>query len=189
MSITDLMKKYTLPKTTIWYYVRDIQLAKSHKQALLSRRSSGIKRMAKGWKLAEIEANNILSHLQPSSIWPILFTALYWSEGTKKGGFVFTNTDQNMVRVFVKILRTQFEISNKDFEVLVRVNSSMNLSICKTHWSKVTGVPESSIKIDQNDRQNKSKSLFGICRITVKKGGRYLKLTHCLIKGVTAKML
>ncbi len=188
-SITDLMKKYSLPKSTVWHHTRGIVLSFEQTSLLRSRQASGKRRSEEKWKQAEVEARKLLLNFKEKDIWPVLLAALYWSEGTKKSGFVFTNTDKEMVRVFLKILRTKLRVKNEDLDILVRTSGKMDAGICRTYWGKVAGVSSNVIRINYNAVQNRSKTEYGICRITLRKGGYHLKLMHCLIQGMTAKML
>lgn len=189
MSILDLMKKYSLPKTTVWHYVKEIKLSEAQQRLLRSRMGAGMKRAEKGWESARVEAEQLLRTCDTDHFWPVLLAALYWSEGTKKGGFVFTNTDEAMIKVFLKILREKLGAKDSDLDILIRTCSPMNPITCRKYWSRVTGISFTKIKVNHDDKQNKSKTLNGMCRITLRKGGQNLKLMHCLIRGLTAKML
>ncbi len=189
LSIPQLMNKYSLPKTTIWHHVKGVVLTKRARALARSNQGGSKLRSQQSWDQAETKAILLLKNFDESIIWPILFSALYWSEGTKKSGFVFTNTDEFMIRVFLKILRKHLRIKNGDLDILIRTCTPMNPLECRRHWSVVTDIPHTDIKINHNNEQNRSKTRYGICRITLKKGGFNLKLMHCLIQEITAKIL
>lgn len=189
MSILDLMQKYSLSKTTVWHHVHDIELSESQKNVLRSRMGGGAKRSQAQWDFARTKAKDMLSAFDEDAIWPILFAALYWSEGTKKNGFVFTNTDVLMIRVFLKILRERLGVRDADLDILIRTSTPMSSLDCRKYWSKATGIPLKLIKINHDDKQNKGKTKYGMCRITLRKGGTTLKIVHCLIQEITGKML
>ncbi|MCC7500417.1 hypothetical protein IT396_01250 [Candidatus Nomurabacteria bacterium] len=189
VSILDLMQKYSLSKTTVWHHVRNIKLSQIQKDTLRSRMGAGAKRSQVQWDLARLKARDVLSDFDENKTWPVLLAALYWSEGTKKGGFVFTNTDELMIRVFLKILRERLNIKDSDLDILVRTSTPMNPLDCRRYWSKATGVPLRLVRVNHDDKQNKSKTKYGMCRITLRKGGATLKIMHCLIQEITGKML
>lgn len=189
MSVVDLMHKYSLPKSTVWHHIKDIILSSKQTKLLRSRQGAGKRRSDENWKQAEIEAQELLVNFKEEDVWAVLIAALYWSEGTKKSGFVFTNTDKNMIRVFLKILRTRLGVKNKDLDILIRTSGKMDPRDCRTYWSEVTTMPLEQIRVNYNDVQNKSKTEHGICRVTLRKGGHHLKLMHCLIQAMTDKML
>jgi hypothetical protein len=188
-AIPVLMAKYSLPKTTIWHYVKGIELNSELKTKIRSQQGGSALRSKHSWSAAESKAQKLLFNFDEEVVWPVLLAALYWSEGTKQGGFTFTNTDERMIRVFLKILRTKLGVKNNDLTILIRTCSPMNQDSCRKHWSKVTGVTMNKIRINHDDKQNKSKTEYGMCRVTVKKGGQYLKLVHCLTRGLAATML
>ena len=189
LGIDELAKKYSLPRTTVWHYVHDIILSENLRRKLRSRQGGTHKRTKEHWLKAENEAKQLLSVVDVKSSWPVLLTALYWSEGTKKGGFVFTNTDPEMIKIFLDLLRNKLNVKDPDFDIMIRTCIPMNPADCKKYWSEITQIHEKSLKINHNDAQNKSKTKFGMCRITVRKGGYILKLMHCLIRALVAKML
>ena len=189
VSIVDLVREYSLPKSTVWYHTKSIILSVEQSNLLRSRQGAGKRRSDEKWKQAETEAKKFLINFKEEDAWAILIAALYWSEGTKKSGFVFTNTDKLMIQVFLKILRTKLNIKDNDLDILIRTSGKMKPKACRAYWSEVTTMPLEQIRINYNDIQNKSKTEYGICRITLRKGGYHLKLMHCLIQGMTDKML
>ena len=189
MSIPALVSKYSIPKTTVWHQVKDVHLSEDIKKKIRSKQGGSALRNKKSWLNAEKEAEILLSDFSEKSVWPVLLTALYWSEGTKKGGFIFTNTDRQMIRVYLKILRLRLKIKDEDIIVLIRTCAPMSPIACRKYWSAATGIAVGRIRINHDDRQNKSKTTYGMCRVTVKKGGYFLKLVHCLTKGLADTML
>jgi hypothetical protein len=189
MSISDLMQKYSLSKTTVWHHIHTVELSDVQKSLLRSRMGAGAKRSEKKWSVAQAQAREILSTFDEQTMWPVLLAALYWSEGTKKSGFVFTNIDETMIQVFLKLLRERLKINNNDLDILIRTSTPMDPLKCRKHWSAITSVPVGSIRINHDDKHNRSKTTHGMCRITLRKGGYNLKLMHCLIQEIVAKML
>ncbi|NJD03886.1 MAG: hypothetical protein FIA99_15100 [Ruminiclostridium sp.] len=69
-------------------------------------------------------------------------TMLYWGEGTKGGNsVVFSNSDAEMVRVFLKFLRTICGISNSRLRVVLHHYKDQNEYQLKQFWSKKTLIP------------------------------------------------
>ena len=119
---------------------------------------------------------------------PVILASLYWGEGKKRGGFLFTNTDEKMIKVFMKILRNYFYIKDENIQAVVRICDPMDPSECIKYWKNVTNLSLENIKLNRNNRQNKSKTKYGMCRIIIKKGGYMLKLTSCLITEMAHKI-
>lgn len=189
LSINELSIKYAVPKTTIWHNVRQIILSDEHRQRLRSRQGASHKRSRIEWASAESLSKELLASFREKDAWPILLAALYWSEGTKKGGFVFTNTDTLMIRVFLKFLRKYLNVKDEDLDILIRTCAPMDVERCRRHWSRVTQVPFRSVRVNYDDKHNKSKTEYGMCRITLRKGGYKLKLMHCLVRELIARIL
>lgn len=188
MSLSQLTKKYRMPKTTVWHHVKDVYLSSEQRTAIRSYLGGSRAERIREWERAKREASAILGKLDIGSTWPVLFAALYWSEGTKSS-FVFTNTDERMIRVFLYILRTHLGIKNEALDFMIRTCSPMNPTTCRKYWTDVAQVPLSQVRINHHERHNKSTTQYGICRITLKRGAYHLKLAYCLFGGVADKML
>ncbi len=188
ISLSQLMSKYQMSKTNVWHHVKDIYLSPEKRKAIRSYLGGSRAEKVREWERAEKEASSILEKTDIKSAWPILYAALYWSEGTKSS-FVFTNTDERMIRVFLFILRTNLGVKNDALDFMIRTCAPMDALVCRKYWAEVVNVPLSQIRINHHDKHNKSTTKYGICRITLKKGAYHLKLVHCLYKGVADKML
>ena len=186
--MSDLMRKYQMSKTGIWHHIKNIDLSDDVRKAIRSYRGGSKAEKIREWERAQKESDSILEHVDIRKAWPILYAALYWSEGTKSS-FVFTNTDPKMIRVFLEILRTYFAVKNQDLDFMIRTCTPMNPEECKKYWVGVAEVPTSQIRINHHDKHNKSHTQFGMCRITLKRGAYHLKLVHCLFRSIADKML
>ncbi len=189
LTISQLIEKHSLPKTTVWHHIRGIELPPHLLEIIRSKQGGSAIRSKKDWELAEKEAKKITLDKTSTSMWPGVLAALYWSEGTKNTGFVFTNTDAAMIKVFLTIMKEYLNVDPGNFDVMIRVTDSMNPLACRRYWSRATGVPLKDVHLNFNNKHNKSKTQFGMCRLTLRKGGYHLKLIHCLIRELTAKML
>jgi hypothetical protein len=187
-SLSQLMAKYQMSKTNVWHHVRRIHLSPEKRKAIRSYLGGSRAEKVREWERARREASSILEKVNIKSAWPILYAALYWSEGTKSS-FVFTNTDERMIRVFLFILRTYLGVKNDALDFMIRTCVPMNASVCRKYWAGVANVPMSQIRINHNDTHNKSNTEYGMCRITLKRGAYHLKLVHCLFRSVADKML
>jgi hypothetical protein len=188
MSITDLVKKYKRGKTTIWHHIQGVELSPEKEEILRSRKGMSKKRSRDEWLSAEEEAKKILKDSSSRKSWYTFFTALYWAEGTKSS-FVFTNTDPEMIRIILIFLKDYLNISNERIDVMIRTSVPMKPDECQKYWAGVTRFPLGQIRINHNDQHNKSKTTYGMCRITVRRGAYSLKLFYCLKKRIVATML
>ena len=183
------MGKYSLPKTTVWHNIQGVKLTKEGAATIRSSRGGNSVRCEKRWTAAQAKADSILNDFREESSWPVLLAALYWAEGTKKTGFVFTNTDPAMIRIFLKLVRKYLHIPDEDMDILIRICDPMKPGLCRKYWSTITEIPVRNVRTNYHDAYNKSTTTYGMCRISFRKGGDHLKLMHCLTRGITAKML
>ncbi len=187
-SIHELVSRFSIPKTTIWHHVHNIKLSEKQKQKIKKRQGGSKIRSEKAWENARKEALLILDKVNIHEISPIVLSTLYWAEGNKKG-LVFTNTDEKMIKLFLKIMREYFCIENKDILIWVRVNHSKDAQRCRRYWQKVTKTAFKQIRVDINGKNNKSRSIYGICRIVMRKGSYMQKVIYSLNSELTSKIL
>jgi hypothetical protein len=189
VTIPELVIKYELSKGTIWHHVKNIELGKEARSRIQARRGGSRVRSEKHWQMAREEAATILSNFKEELSWPAILASLYWAEGTKRSGFVFTNTDERMIRVFMKIMREHLQVHDDHFDILIRTCTPMDPLKCRKYWSKILNLPLKNVRINHNNVHNKSKTTYGMCRITLRRGAHRLKLVNCLIEQITDKML
>ena len=73
--------------------------------------------------------------------------ALYWGEGMKSPskqkseGLIFSNSDPDMIKVFIKFLREIMGISEERIRSGIHIYPNINPDEAKKYWSKVTGLP------------------------------------------------
>ncbi len=69
----------------------------------------------------------------------LFLSALYWAEGSKKD-FGLSNTDPELIKIFVEGLRKVFKIDNKRFRISIRIYEDLDSEKSLAFWSKITGV-------------------------------------------------
>ncbi len=74
-------------------------------------------------------------------------TALYAGEGAKRDGdVVFANSDFRMVVLFLRFLRTFFEIDERRLRARVYLHEGLDLAAATAFWSMATDIPESQFR-------------------------------------------
>ena len=188
-SILELVRKFNIPKTTIWHHIHDIKLSKAQTRKLRSNQGGSLIRYQMQVEKARKEARKIIQSITNfRQISPLIISLLYWAEGNKKG-FIFTNTDEDMIRLFLSIVRSYFGVRNNHIIVMARIARHADSQRVKLYWKKVTGVPIKNIRTDVNRHNNKSRAKYGICRIRVNKGGYLSKLVKCLNEELTSAVI
>lgn len=178
-SIENLVKILSIPKSTVWHHIQSIKLQK--KYILRLRANQGGSRLKKERDLirAGSEASILISSKHRYLV--SLLAMLYWAEGDNKNALSFTNTNAEMIRMFIWILEKCFHINKDRLLITIRYFTGMNRGKCLRHWSKVTKVPEKQINMYYNDGGKKGRTEFGICRIAVRKSGYLFKVIRSLI--------
>lgn len=70
---------------------------------------------------------------------------LYWGEGYKseKSSFVdFTNSDPEMVAIFLEYLRNTYQINEKKLRILLYCYANQDVDDLILYWSKLTQIPK-----------------------------------------------
>ncbi len=78
-------------------------------------------------------------------------------------------------------MRKIFNIPKKSIKPTLRIFSGMSEKECLNYWSRVTKIAKSEFIVRLNDGSSKGRTKYGMCRITIKRGGDTLKLLHSLI--------
>lgn len=106
---------------------------------------------------------------------------LYWGEGGKKVCDI-TNTDPKLIQLYLKFLYDVLGIVPDNIKFSIRTFTGMQPEVCLKYWSDNLNISESKFILRYNDGGISGKAQYGICRITLKKGTRILKLMHSLIR-------
>ncbi|AKM78631.1 MAG: hypothetical protein UX49_C0005G0024 [Candidatus Wolfebacteria bacterium GW2011_GWC2_46_275] len=180
-SIQELMQEFSMPKTTIWHHIQDITLSEEQAATIRAKQGGSKIRSQKDWAKAEECARELLNG--PSKYPCSLVAMLYWAEGSQRQ-FTFTNTNGQMIHLFLDILKNHFGVEESRIKITVRIFSNLNLTKaeCIQYWTHSTGLPKDTFKVYLDDGGTKGKAAHGICRIIVQKSGYLHKLITSLIK-------
>ena len=74
-----------------------------------------------------------------------------------------------------------FNISKDRYFVTIRYFTGMSRELCLEYWSEQLEINKKYVKMYYNDGQTRGKSPYGMCRLTVKRGGYILKLLKSMI--------
>ena len=182
-SIEDLVKILSIPKTTVWHHIQGIKLRK--KYILKLKANQGGSRLKKERDLVKAKAEaRVLLEGEHSHLVSLL-AMLYWAEGDNKNAFSFTNTNADMIRMFISILKNCFHLNNGRLHITVRYFTGMDRSKCLRHWSQVTQIPKKQIKMYYNDGGTRGRTEFGMCRISIRKSSYLFKVVRSLIVAIS----
>ena len=183
-SIPEISRGCGVSKSTALRYAHKVKILPRYYSRWLERRNASKIISERNWEIAFDKARKLISPLSEKHL-AILAASLYWAEGAKKD-FSFLNSDAEMIKIFISILRRVFQVKNADLKISIRIYEDLDRKKCLNYWSKITGIKlggQTSIEVLRGSRGGKLK--YGMCRIRVKKGGLLLKQFSAIIREVS----
>lgn len=147
-SFAQLSERLHISKSTASLWTRDVEMGELGKERLLKHRqistqkSGDLSHQRKNGRLdkAAAEADRLFVSEKRESM--IILAMLYECEGGKSaGGIRFTNSDPDVIKLFMTILRSCFSMDERRFHTLIHLHDYHDeVEICK-YWSLVTSIP------------------------------------------------
>lgn len=149
LGLTAIEKEINIPRGTIHYWCKDIQLTKEHFEQLQGNkvRGSAVGRL-KAASIKKEERNNrrekmfeegkkfVLSSTNPLDT---IGVALYWAEGCKRHfKFGFANSDPIMIELILRWIRESLKIKDNEIKLHLHMYDNMDEKIEIEYWKKVT---------------------------------------------------
>ena len=173
-TLPELKKEINIGYGTIFRYIKGVEILPKFKKIWLEKRKGSIKRMKRAEEEARSKAEKVLFSLSNKERL-IFVSALYWAEGSKSD-FGISNTDPELIKIFVKGLKDTFGISTKNLRVSVRIYEDLDKTKVLKFWSKITGIRvKNFVSVNILKGKKQGKLPHGMCRVRVKKGGNLLK--------------
>jgi len=183
-SFNEIKKETRLCSGSVYRYASQTEILQEYQQIWKSKQGGSILRKRKAEEDANNKASVAINTLSDKERL-IFLSALYWGEGGK-GDFNLTNTDSELMKVFVKGLKEIFGLKTDDFRVSIRTYEDLDKDKCLIFWSKITGVPEEKfVNVDVLKGKKEGKLPYGMCRLRIRRGGNMLKYLTALRKQVT----
>lgn len=152
-SLKEISEKLNIAKGTSSVWLRDIELSKEalkrlEKRKLLGRvKSSETKRRRREerYKLLNLKSEKVLSFTKINkNHLKLLCAVLYWCEGSKdpqKNGIHFINSDPQMIKTFLNLFRSAFDLREDKFRACVHLHSYHSPIKQLRFWSNLTKIP------------------------------------------------
>ncbi len=178
-SLTEIKQKTKRANSTILKYIQDVVVLPEYKDILKSKQGGSKERSRIKWDEAKESAATIVGKLSDRDI--MMFMAgIYWGEGTKKD-FNLINGDPYLIRIFINSLNF-LGVKKEDIKLSFRVFNGMNKDEIIDFWLKFLGMDIGQVTGCEIVRGSDSKRLIhGMCRVRVRKGGKYFKLIMSMI--------
>jgi len=187
-SLPEIVKNIQLGYGTIYRYIKDVKILPEYRERWFGKRGGSRKRKKMAEDKAYREAHDVIASISDKEF-IILLSALYWGEGSK-ADFGITNSDPDLIRLFVTGLIKVLHVSPDRIRVSIRLYEDLDRDICLTFWSSITGVPkEKFLRIDVLKGKKSGKLKHGLCRVRVLKGGDLLKYLNAVKSVVVEKTM
>lgn len=180
-SYPEIGKKLGIGKSSVAYHARKINIDQRYLQRWKDRRKTSKMVSSRNWKKAYLKVRGKFEKISKRDL-RLIGSMLYWAEGSKKD-FSFSNTDANMVTLFLRSIRKGFDVKNSDIKISIRVYEDLNVHECLKYWSVITDISltkKTSVNILKGSKRGKLK--YGMCRIRIKKGGQLFKEIFSIVK-------
>ncbi|TSC52688.1 MAG: Uncharacterized protein LiPW41_58 [Parcubacteria group bacterium LiPW_41] len=173
-----------IPKSTISFWLKGIELSNLQKQKLETKRVKDLKvARQKALEVKKEKRKKYLENLLNENKWvigelndkktkKITLAMLYLAEGskTKKGSITIGNSDPLIIKLFLNLLRSCYEVDESKFRCTLQCRDDQNIEKLEIFWSKLTNIPLSCFykaRVDPRSINKKSRKMNykGVCRI------------------------
>lgn len=176
----QIQKKYPVPKSTLSFWFSRAGRKQDRTKQLDHLRiariaSTKAKNRQKALRIKEAEdtARQVAScvPISQEAVGKALLAMLYWAEGGKTdGGMKFTNTDPELISMFVSLLRKYYKIDESRLRVGLLVHYYHNRSQTRQFWSEKLQIPATQfwkiyLKPRSGKKRNYKRNYYGICNI------------------------
>lgn len=211
ISVVVISRKLSVSKGSVSKWCRDIILTEDQLKKLTLNSAEGAKR---GQILgAEANKNKRLAAIKSAEIWGkdlvkkvslrellLVSTALYWCEGSKSdrtSGFIFVNSDPDMVNLMKKFLTQVLKVPVADIVCSIQINKihESRIETVLSFWKKLLKLPGGQLRKPYYVNTKISKiyenhdHYYGICRLMVRRGMNLKYRMLGLIKAIKDEIL
>ena len=173
-----------IPKGTLSYWCRLVNLNEKQQKRISDLKFKNLKiarakaltvnkKIREGY-LRSVELRNVhlSKFLDNKDIKKMLLAMLYLGEGAKwksHRGLQLGSSSPDILRLYVKLLRDCFNVSEKRLTAMIYYRADQNLGNLINFWSKVTGIPIGSFYKSKPDKRTKGKKTWddyhGVCAV------------------------
>lgn len=184
-TVTEIAKDLDRSKSTIFEYIKGIDVPPEILRAISSRRGGSAMRAESRRRRARLRADSLVESLGEREML-IILACLYWGEGDKSE-FGFSNSDPRMVKVFTDCLK-RLGLGTERIKVSIRIYEDLDLDSALLYWSGVVGINKEDI-VSVNILKGKKigKLPYGMCRIRIEKGNDYFNLLTATVELISEK--
>jgi hypothetical protein len=194
-SYSEILQIIPVAKSTLSLWLKSVELSKEQSQRLTEKKLLAIKKGGQSRKIlrlaltksikmqAFLEIKQKLKKINIRDLW-LMGIMLYWAEGAKQKtndvsqGVCFSNSDQFMIEIFLKWLKTCLFIKDENisFDIYIHENHERKKRDIQKYWSNATGFPIGEFgkiyykthKLKIN-RSNIGNNYHGLLRVRIRK--------------------
>ena len=203
-SYSEILKEVPVAKSTLSLWLRSVGLDKRQKQRLTEKRLAALLKGAhakRNYRLVLTEeiknkARGEIGRLSNRELW-LIGTALYWAEGmkerTKACNVKFSNSDPQMITLFLKWISKICRIPKRDIfcEIYLHKTAAERETEIKKYWSGITNFPLTQfqkIRWKKHNlspkRKNIGKNYYGQLRIGIRRSSSLNRKIAGWIEGI-----
>jgi hypothetical protein len=183
-SLPDISKRYGIAKSTLSYWLKDIELSddgknkikKSADERLVEARlkSAAWHRNEKQLRImkAEQQAKDTYSALpKTNEVHELALAMLYFGEGGKSGSTTMGASDPFMLQFFIASIELLYDKKRSDFRYDLHLRYDHNEKQLKQYWASKLDIPIERIRYVSKDPRSIGKPTYngymGVCQIYV----------------------
>lgn len=202
LSYSDIQNSINLPRSTIAYWLKDIELSDEQAEKLKAKRSAVAKsnsekrvsRILRETEEIKRSSAKEIGGITKRELW-LIGIMLYWKFGNRsdlKKGLHFTSSDPDLVKLFLKWLTDTGKISDEEimFDIFLHKNRKDDTEKAISHWSKVANFSRGYFsrvyfyKTGKPKKRTVKKSEFGLLRIRIKASSMLARQIAGWVEGV-----
>jgi hypothetical protein len=210
LSYSEILQTIPVAKSTLSLWLHEFGLSTHQKQRLTEKKLAACKRggiAKKQWRLrtekeikekAAADINNISDYDLL-----IIGATLYWAEGSKQKthapsvGIIFSNSDLEMIKVFLKFLRKICKIPEKELHFEIYIHETADHKIAQRWWSSELHIDIDKFQkiyfkknpIKKSYRKNTGDNYHGQLRIKVRNSANLNRKISGWTNEITNKVL
>lgn len=191
ISMGEIAKKLNVAKSSVSYWVRDIELSRTQKNKLNKnghsiasiekRRIARISNTRKRREEIMQKAQNEVSELLKDPLWCIGI-ALYWGEGGKTQQTArVANSDPAVIRIMMRFFERYSNVSRDKYRAHVHTFSHKNVSQAVNYWSKISGISKTKfyqtyVKLSSANKRKRETLPYGTLQIYIHESTFFFRL-------------
>jgi DNA-binding transcriptional MerR regulator len=149
-SIKEIAKMLRIAVSTSSVWLRGVTVSTKGKKRMTKQASLHRYKMSLRW--AEKRSEKLLRHKQKAmriidridfsqSINRLICAVLFWAEGEKTNRHLaFTNSDPNMIALFLCLLRQSYKLDEKKFRISMHLHDYHDVGEMYAFWSETTSI-------------------------------------------------